>query len=492
MGRSRKPKILKEVEITGIADKGRAVGRYKEKVVFVERAVPGDVVDVRVMKRKSGFDIGTAIEFHQHSPDRIEPFCAHFEDCGGCSWQNLAYETQLLHKQKTVENAMSRIGKVEIDKLLPIVGADNSTYYRNKMEYTFSNKRWISQSEIDSGVEFAHRKAVGFHRPGGFNKIVDIHHCYLQPDPSNSIRNQIRDFALNEDISFYDIGAEKGLLRNILIRVATTGEVMVIMSFFAPDLKAEQENITKVLEFLKTEFPVITSLYYVINNKKNDFILDLNIQLYHGQAFITEALRDVKFKIGPKSFFQTNTKQAISLYDKIVEFADFDGSENVYDLYTGLGSIALYVAQQCRHVVGIEEVAAAIEDAKVNAALNDIDNATFYAGDVKDILTDEFAENHGKPDLIITDPPRAGMHPKVVDMLLQLAAPRMVYVSCNPATQARDLFLLKEKYNVVKMQPVDMFPHTYHIENVALLTLKTPEQIAAASNNLEEDGVEGL
>ena len=467
MGRRRKPKILTEVTITGIADKGRAVGRHNEKVVFVEKAVPGDVVDVRVLKKKSGFDIGTSIHYHTYSPDRIEPFCAHFEECGGCSWQNLSYPTQLVHKQKTVENAMRRIAKVDIDLLMPILPAKESTYYRNKMEYTFSNRRWLSEAEVRAGVPFEHRKALGFHKPGGFNKIVDIEHCYLQPDPSNEIRNSIRDFAIEEDISFFDIRDQKGLLRNLLIRITTTGDVMLIVSFF----KNEEKEIKKLLDFVSEKFPQITSLFYVINGKRNDFIMDLDMILYKGNNFITEKMKEVEFKIGPKSFFQTNTKQAIALYDKIVEFADLQGKENVYDLYTGIGSIGLYIAKSCKHVVGIEEIAPAIEDAKVNAALNGIENVTFYAGDVKDILTDDFAETHGKPDVIITDPPRAGMHPKVVDMLLQLAAPKMVYVSCNPATQARDLFLLKDKYRVVKMQPVDMFPHTYHIENIALLEL---------------------
>ena len=471
MGRSRKPKILREVVITGIGDKGRAVGRHNEKVVFVEGAVPGDVVDVRVMKKKSGYDIGTTIHIHKRSEDWIEPFCKHFEDCGGCSWQNLSYPVQLFHKNATVVNAMQRIGKLEVEEFLPILPAESSTYYRNKMEYTFSNKRWLSDKEISSGEEFNHRKALGFHKPGGFNKIVDINHCFLQPDPSNELRNSLRDFGIENDIPFFDIRNRTGLLRNIQIRITTTGEVMVIMSFFEND----EENIKAVLEHIKTIIPNITALFYVINGKQNDFILDLDFVLYYGKDYITEKLREVIFKIGPKSFFQTNSRQAVALYDKIVEFADMKGDENVYDLYTGIGSIALYVAKSCKHVVGVEEVAAAIEDAKVNAELNEIENVTFYAGDVKDILTDDFSDKHGKPDIVITDPPRAGMHPKVVDILLELEAPKIVYVSCNPATQARDLSLMKDKYRVVKMQPVDMFPHTYHIENIALLELKNTE-----------------
>jgi 23S rRNA (uracil1939-C5)-methyltransferase len=467
MGRRGKPKILKDVTITGLADKGRAVGRYDEKVVFVEKAVPGDVVDVRVMKKKSGYDIGTAIEYHTVSPDRIEPFCKHFEDCGGCSWQNLAYPTQLFHKENTVKNAMTRIGKIEVGEMLPILPAVETTYYRNKMEYTFSNKRWLSEKEIESEAEFANRKALGFHKPGGFNKIIDINHCFLQGEPSNAIRNGLRDFAIEHDYSFYDVRAQKGFLRNLLMRITTTGEVMVILSVFENDEAA----IKHLLDYLQETFPSITSLFYVVNSKRNDFILDLDFHLYSGKDFITENLGDVTFKIGPKSFFQTNSRQAVALYDKIVDFADMQGTENVYDLYTGIGSIALYVAQKCRHVVGIEEIEAAIKDANVNAELNKIENTTFYAGDVKDILTDDFADKHGKPDIVITDPPRAGMHPKVVDILLELAAPKIIYVSCNPATQARDLNLMKDEYRVAKMQPVDMFPHTYHIENIALLEL---------------------
>lgn len=468
MGRKRrKPKIFKEVTITGIADKGRAVGRHNEKVVFVEGAVPGDVVDVRVIKRKSGFDIATVIHFHKKSGDRIEPFCAHFDDCGGCSWQNLAYETQLTHKQITVENAMKRIAKVEIGEFLPIVGATPTTYYRNKMEYTFSNKRWITQKEVDRGDEFAHRNALGFHRPGVFNKIVDIQHCFLQPDPSNAIRNGVRDYAIEKEYSFFDIGAQEGLLRNLLMRITTTGDVMVLVSFFEND----EEKIKDLLDFMVTTFPEISSLYYVINSKKNDFILDLEFLFHYGKKNIVERFRDIEFRIGPKSFFQTNSFQGVVLYDKIVEFAELQGHENVYDLYTGIGSIALYVAKFCQQIVGVEEIEAAIEDAKINAELNDIDNAVFYAGDVKDILNQTFIVEHGKPDVLITDPPRAGMHPKVVKILMELEAPKIVYVSCNPATQARDLSLMKEKYRVVKMQPVDMFPQTYHIENIALLEL---------------------
>jgi 23S rRNA (uracil1939-C5)-methyltransferase len=467
-GRRKSPrKILKNVVVAGIADKGRAVGRHNDKVVFVEGAVPGDIVDVQVTARKKGFDMGAILEFHQHSPDRIEPFCAHFSQCGGCSWQNLAYETQIEHKHKTVEDAMVRIGKIDVENvLMPIVPAKVTKYYRNKLEFTFSNKRWLTQEEIESGADFD-RKALGFHKPGGYNKVIDIDHCFLQPEPSNEIRNAMRKFGIENELSFYDINAQKGLLRNIILRITTTGDVMLIASFHSND----EEAIKAILEDISEKFPQINALMYVINPKPNDYILDLDIQLYKGQDYVSEYLGEVVFHIGPKSFFQTNSNQAVVLYDKVVEFAELKGDENVYDLYTGIGSIALYVARNCKQVVGIEEIPAAIEDAKMNARLNNMENVTFYAGDVKDILSEEFKEKHGKPDLVITDPPRAGMHPAAIELLLQLSAPRIVYVSCNPATQARDLFLMKEKYKVVKMQPVDMFPHTYHIENVALLEL---------------------
>lgn len=468
MRKRRREIIIENIPITGLADKGRGVGRNEEGVVFfVEDALPGDVIDVRVIKQKEGFVEGIIHAIKTYSEHRVAPFCSHFGICGGCKFQNLDYKTQLHYKEDNVINALKRIGKIEIGEFLPIVAAENNQYYRNKLEYTFSNKRWLEKAELDSGVS-KYEDVLGFHRPGAFDKIVDIHHCYLQPDPSNKIRNSVKAIALEQGLSFFDLRTQEGFLRNIMLRITTLGETLVIVSFYYEDKAAR----IKFLDEMLKRVPEISTLLYCINSKANDFILDLDIITYSGNGFVEEKLGPVTFKIGPKSFFQTSTKQAEKLFDKVVEFADLKGDENVYDLYTGLGSIALYIAHKCKQVVGIEEIAAAIEDAKENAERNDIQNAIFYAGDVKDILTTEFAEKHGKPDVLITDPPRAGMHTAVAEMLLQLEAPKIVYVSCNPATQARDLFILSKKYDTIKVQPVDMFPHTHHIENVALLKLR--------------------
>ncbi|MCR9286575.1 23S rRNA (uracil(1939)-C(5))-methyltransferase RlmD [Saprospiraceae bacterium] len=467
----RKNRVISalDIEITGVADKGKGVGRDEEgRVIFVERVVPGDVVDVRIVKKKKGFFNGFPTNFKKLSEDRIEPLCEHFEVCGGCQYQSLSYETQLKHKSIAVSDALKRIAKVEFEELLPIVPCEEITYYRNKLEFAFSNKRWLTQEEVDAGEISNEEDVLGFHRARAFDKIVDINHCWLQPDPSNDLRIGIKEIAKEQGLPFFDIKKNDGFMRHILIRNTTLGEVMLIVSFFRNDQKKIKAFFDVVLE----KFPQLTSIFYCINSKQNDFLLDLEMVNYHGKAFIEEQLGHVRFKIGPKSFFQTNSKQAKILYDKVVEFAELKGTENVYDLYTGIGSIALYVAKNCKQVVGIEEVADAIKDAKENAAMNQTENCVFYAGDVRKILTDEFAEKHGKPDLVITDPPRAGMHNKVVDMFLKLEAPKIVYVSCNPATQARDINLLSEKYDLVKVQPVDMFPHTYHIESVALLKLK--------------------
>jgi len=468
LGRNRKKRILENIEITDIADKGKAVGRHDGRVVFVADAVPGDVVDVLIQKTKKGNLIGKAIKLNSPSEDRIQPVCEHFGVCGGCKWQHLDYPAQLKYKEQTVRNAFQRIGKVPVAEFLPILGAKQTEYYRNKLEFSFSNKRWLTEEEVNSDTNFGERNALGFHRPGAFDKIVDVNHCWLQPDPSNAIRNAVRAYALEHDLAFFDIREQKGLLRQLFVRVSSVGEVMVLVSFFQHD----KARVAALLDHLKETFPEITSLMYVINGKKNDTIYDLPIQLWAGKAFLVEQLRNVQFKVGPKSFFQTNTAQAVTLYDTVLEFAELKGTENVYDLYTGIGSIASYVAAHCKTIVGIEEIASAIEDAKENVKLNGIKNATFYAGDVKDILDEHFIAQHSKPDLVITDPPRAGMHKNVVETLLKLSAPRIVYVSCNPASQARDINLLSEQYEVVKVRPVDMFPHTHHIESVALLTLK--------------------
>jgi len=466
---ARKHIILPSVPITGIADRGKGVGRTPDGlVVFVEDAVPGDVVDVFVQKKKGGFAEGVVQDFVTMSPQRVEPFCEHFKVCGGCKWQYLSYEDQLVHKQQVVQDALLRIGKIQVGEILPILGAKETTFYRNKLEFAFANKRWLLKEEMGGEVINANR-ALGFHRAGHFDKIVDIRRCWLQAEPSNELRNFIRELAIEQDLPFYDMRKHEGFLRNLLVRLTTTGELMLIVSFAYDDQAAIRLFLDAILERFRDQ---MTTLLYSVNTKKNDAIYDLHMIPYHGKGYVEERLGDVRFKIGPKSFFQTNTAQGKNLYDVVVQFAGLSGSENVYDLYTGTGSIALYVAKYCRQVVGIEEVPEAIADAEENKALNGIDNAIFYAGDVKNVLSPEFVALHGKPDLVITDPPRAGMHEKAVRFLLDLAAPRIVYVSCNPATQARDIQWLSEKYDTLKSQAVDMFPHTHHIENVALLELR--------------------
>ncbi len=463
----RKKKILHNVLIKGIADRGKAVGRDAEgQVVFVENVVPGDVVDVLVLRKKKGVMQGTPVEFIEYSKDRIEAFCSHFEVCGGCKWQHLAYEVQLTHKETVVRDAIQRIAKVEVEDFQPILGSEQTQYYRNKLEFSFSNKRWLTAEELNTDISNK-QDVLGFHRAGAFDKILDIDHCFLQGEPSNKLRNKARELAHAQGLSFYDAREHTGFMRNMIIRKTELGQLMLIVVFGADDMK----KIKTFLDAMLESFPEITSLHYCINTKVNDFILDLDIPNYFGPEYVEEKLGDVIFRIGPKSFFQTNTNQAVRLFDVVADFVGLSGNENVYDLYSGIGSIALYLADKCKQVVGIEEVPAAIEDAKINQALNGISNAVFYAGDVRHVLSDEFAKKHGKPDVIITDPPRAGMHANVVEFLLKLEAPKIVYVSCNPGTQARDLFLLKQKYKVTKMRPVDMFPHTHHIENVALLEL---------------------
>jgi 23S rRNA (uracil1939-C5)-methyltransferase len=467
--KKKKTIIIEKVALTGIADKGKCIGKTPDGMIaFVEGGVPGDVVDMRVQKKKNGYYEGVAVFFHELSPERVEPFCSHFGVCGGCKWQHLAYEAQAKYKQEVVENAFRHLAKVPVGEFLPIITCDPDRYYRNKLEFTFSNRRWLTQEEMNAGHP-PEENVLGFHRPGAFDKIVNIDKCYLQEDPSNAIRNFIREIAHQQELTFYDVKKHEGYLRNVIIRRAATGEIMVILSLQYED----QALRIALLEAIKTQFPEITSLHYCINGKLNDSLYDIKIHTYAGKGYIEDKLGEVRFKIGPKSFFQTNTRQAERLFDVVLDFAALKGDENVYDLYTGLGSIALYMARRCGAVTGIEEIAAAIEDAKVNAAFNDINNCLFYAGDVRNILTKEFALEHGKPDLLITDPPRMGMHPDVTQMLLELEAPRLIYVSCNPATQARDLQILSSKYDVIKVQPVDMFPHTHHIENVALLELRS-------------------
>lgn len=464
----RKKRMVYDVPVVDVADRGKSVAKDSEgRVYFIDKAVPGDVVDILVLKKKKSFFQGIVKEYKKKSEDRVDPRCKHFGVCGGCKWQHLDYEAQKRFKSNTVVNAMQRIGKVDPSVISPIKGAEDIFNYRNKLEYSFSNKRWLTDAEIQSDGKINQSPALGFHAPGAFDKVVDVNTCHLQHDLSNDIRNFVRSYTQEHKLEYYDARAHTGLMRNMILRNTSLGQWMLIMSF-----AHEDDAVMPMMNRLRDQFPQITSLHYVINKKLNDTILDQDIILYHGESFVIEQLGGVKYKIGPKSFFQTNTAQAKVLFDTVVEFADLKGNENVYDLYTGLGSIALYVSQSVKQVTGIEEVEAAIEDAKENANLNGIENATFYAGDVKDILTTEFSQKHGKPDLVITDPPRVGMHKDVVQTLLKLAAPRIIYVSCNPATQARDLELLSEKYITKVMQPVDMFPHTHHIENVALLELK--------------------
>lgn len=461
--------MVYDVPVVDVADRGKSVAKDAEgRVYFIDKAVPGDVVDILVLKKKKSFFQGIVKEYKSLSEDRVEPKCEHFGVCGGCKWQHLDYSAQLRFKSNTVVNAMTRIGKLDASIVQPIKGAKEIFNYRNKLEYSFSSKRWLTDAEVQTDGKIDQSPALGFHAPGAFDKVVDVNQCHLQDDLSDEIRNFVRTYTHENEMEYYDARAHTGLMRNMVVRNTTLGNWMIIMSF-----AHEDERIMPLLDVLKEKFPKISSLHYVINKKLNDTILDQDIILYHGDPYIVEQLGEVKYKIGSKSFFQTNTKQAKVLFDTVVDFADLKGGENVYDLYTGLGSIALYISQSAGHVTGIEEVEAAIDDAKENARYNSIDNTTFYAGDVKDILTDEFSTKHGAPDLVITDPPRAGMHKDVVETLLKLKAPRIVYVSCNPATQARDLELLSVKYNAVAMQPVDMFPHTHHIENVALLELKS-------------------
>jgi 23S rRNA (uracil1939-C5)-methyltransferase len=473
----KKPLILSEVPIHGIADRGKGVGRTADGMaVFVEGAVPGDVVDVFVQKKKGGFAEGRVERIVTPSPERVDPFCTHFNICGGCKWQNLSYETQLAHKQQVVEDTLQRIGKVDVGAFLPILGAPETVYYRNKLEFAFSNKRWINEGEEievligpDGKTERPSLPGLGFHKAGFFDKIIDIQHCWLQAEPSNIIRNGIRELALEQGLSFYDTRKHKGLLRNLMLRLTTTGELMLLVAFG----ENRPEPIRLFLDAILEKFGQhITTLVYTINTKLNDSLFDQDMKTYHGKGYAEEKLSDLRFKIGPKSFFQTNTHQGKRLYDVAASFAGLSGQENLYDLYTGTGTIALYLARQCRQVVGIEEIPEAIADAEENMRLNNITNAVFYAGDVKNVLSPEFVQKHDRPDVVITDPPRAGMHEKAVRFLLDLAAPRIVYVSCNPATQARDIQWLSEKYTVLKSQAVDMFPHTHHIENVVLMELR--------------------
>lgn len=460
--------LLEKVTITDVAAEGKAVAKVNELVIFVPYVVPGDVVDLQVKRKKNHYAEAVAVKFHEKSPLRTEPFCSHFGVCGGCKWQCLSYEEQLKYKQKQVFDNLTRIGKVELPEFRPILGSEKTRFYRNKLEFTFSNKRWLTEEEVKQDVKYDQMNAVGFHIPGAFNKVLAIDKCWLQDDISNQIRNAVRDYAYAHNFPFFDLRTQEGLLRNIMIRTSSTGELMVVLQCKVTDDEGRRK-MEEILQFMADSFPQITSLMYVINNKCNDTIGDLDVEVFKGNDHIFEEMEGLRFKVGPKSFYQTNSEQAYNLYKVAREFAGLTGNELVYDLYTGTGTIANFVARQARKVVGIEYVPEAIEDAKVNSALNGIDNTLFYAGDMKDILTNDFIAEHGRPDVIITDPPRAGMHNDVIDVILAAEPKRIVYVSCNPATQARDLQLLDGKYKVTAVQPVDMFPHTHHVENVVQL-----------------------
>ncbi|MBD9179263.1 MAG: 23S rRNA (uracil(1939)-C(5))-methyltransferase RlmD [Odoribacter splanchnicus] len=464
MARGKKP-LLENIEIQKIAAEGKSIAYVDEKVLFVPNTVPGDIVDVQVTRKRKSFLEGFVVRTRKESILRTQPFCPHFGICGGCKWQNLPYEKQTEFKQQEIIDNLKRIGKVELQNIHPIIGSAHTQYYRNKLEFTFSDKRFLTREEIGQATDITRTPAAGFHVPGLFDKVVDIETCYLQGSPSNEIRNFIKQYAIERDLTFYNIREQHGFLRTLVIRTASTGEVMVILAFGEED-QTERKNL---LDALINEFPQITSLMYVINEKQNDSLTDQEIICYKGRDHIFEEMEGLKFKIGPKSFYQTNSEQAYNLYSKTRELAGLNGSETVYDLYTGTGTIANFIARQAQKVIGIEYVPEAIEDAKVNSELNGIANTLFYAGDMKDVLNSDFIARHGHPDVIITDPPRAGMHPDVVQTILNAAPERIVYVSCNSATQARDLQLMDTAYKVMAVQPVDMFPHTHHVENIVLL-----------------------
>ena len=469
MARKKKPlPLLENITITGVAAEGKAIAKVDNLVVFVPYAVPGDVVDLQVRRKKHSYAEAEVVKFHHYSEQRATPFCQHFGVCGGCKWQCLPYEEQLRYKQQQVVDNLTRIGKIELPEVSLILGSRHTQCYRNKLEFGFSNKKWLTFEEVASGTKFEVMDAVGFHIPGAFDKILDIDTCYLMDDINNRLRNGIRSYALSHQLTFFDLRAQTGLLRNMMVRTSATGEVMLLLQFCIRSVE-EEKQARDLLAHIHETFPEVTSLLWVNNLKCNDTIGDLEVHTYAGTDFIYEIMENLRFKVGPKSFYQTNTEQAYELYKVARHFAGLTGSELVYDLYTGTGTIANFVAHQAKQVIGIEYVPEAIEDAKENARINGLDNTLFYAGDMKDILNRDFIDHHGRPDVIITDPPRAGMHTDVVNTILFASPRRIVYVSCNPATQARDLALLDTQYRVVAVQPVDMFPQTHHVENVVLL-----------------------
>ena len=465
---NRKLPFFEKVEITDVGAEGKAIARVNDMVTFVSMVAPGDIVDLQVTRKRKRFAEARVTHIHKLSEIRVLPSCEHFGVCGGCKWQHPPYSEQLKFKEKQVVDALIRIGKLVLPEVNPILGSSEEYFYRNKLEFTFSNRRWYTREELDSSGDFKNWNALGFHVPGMFDKVVDINKCWLQPEPSNTIRNFLRKYAEDHELQFFDTRDSGGFLRNLIVRTSSTGEIMIIIAFF----REEEQNRVNLLESLAKEFPQITSLMYTINSKANDTLYDQDIIVFKGRDHIIEAMEDLKFRIGPKSFFQTNTKQSLELYRVARDFAGLTGNELVYDLYTGTGTIANFVAGRAKKVIGIESVPEAIHDAWINSEINGIKNVAFFSGDMKDLLSNEFLNIHGRPDVVITDPPRIGMHESVVMTLLEAAPKKIVYVSCNPATQARDLELLSGLYKVTKVQPVDMFPHTHHVENIVLLELK--------------------
>jgi 23S rRNA (uracil1939-C5)-methyltransferase len=465
VGRKKALPFLHGVTITDIGSEGNAIARVDDMVVFIPGMIPGDVVDVRIIKKRKRYMEGVATAIVTPSPDRVPVKCRHFGICGGCRWQHLPYEKQLFYKAKQVRDNLTRISHASIPEPEPIIGSEEQYLYRNKLEFTFSDRRWMTRDEIVSGKEIGYEPALGFHMPGIFDKILDISECHLQAGPSNDLRNMVREYTLRNKLQYYSMRDHVGFLRNMIVRTASSGETMVIMIF----AREENNEREKLLDFIKKDFPEVTSLYYIINSKHNDSLADQTPVHYYGKKFITEIMEGMRFRVGPKSFYQTNSSQAVRLYSVVREFAGLTGSETVYDLYTGTGTIACFLASAALKVMGIEYIEEAVADARVNARDNNIDNVTFFSGDIKDLFDDAFISENGRPDVIITDPPRAGMHEDVVNATLRSGAKRIVYVSCNPATQARDIGLLSAGYDVIRVQPVDMFPQTFHVENVVML-----------------------
>lgn len=459
---------LYNIPITDAGSEGKSIAKVDDFVVFLTNAVPGDVVDIQLTRKKRSYAEGHAINWHHKSEKRAEPFCQHFGTCGGCKWQYMKYEQQLFYKQKQVSDALIRLGKLDVPQINPIIASANTSYYRNKLEYTFSHKKWLTSDELANKDDIQTHEGLGFHVPGRFDKVLDVQECYLQPDLSNAIRESVKQYAIENKLPFFDLREQNGFLRNLIIRNNLKNEWMVIVCLFYED----EILSNALLDHIGECFPQITSLNYVINPKRNDTIHDLDVICYKGQPYLMEEMEGILFKISPKSFFQTNSVQAHELYKITRDFASLSGNEIVYDLYTGTGTIANFIAAKAQKVIGIENVHEAIENAKENSIINQISNTAFFAGDMRDVLSDEFISLHGKPDVIISDPPRAGMHPDVVNKILEINPTRIVYVSCNPATQARDLAVLKEQYSIIKVQPVDMFPHTHHVENIVLLEQK--------------------